>query len=498
MERSAIKWLHKRGYSDSEIAKMAGRNRQTVAQVLAEPGDKTYHRTPQGSQVDPFLGAIEQWLQQGLPTQRMLEQAREDPEHPYTGGKSVFYARVRELRQERERREGEVAIRFEGLPGEYAQVDWGERKVPLEREGRQQVYFLAVRLKFSRYAWVDFLENTRLETLLRGLLRAFADFGGVPWVGVFDNMRTVTTGRDSQGQARLHPTFAQFAADLDFHPELCARYAPQQKGTVENLVRFVKNNFFPGRSFRDREDVRQQGRDWCHQINHRINQAHNQIPAELLGQEQAQFTPLAPSAVDYGLLHLARVNWAESMVHYAANRYSVPEEYRGRAVTVRVHEQRVKIYVQDQLVADHPRCFERGQRVLDPGHLAGSLEKKPRGKVMLYRQQLLDLGEPVQSYVREVCRRYRSDFGLHIRTLYELWQERGEAEFRGAVAAALAEAAFGSEYVTALLVEPAEESPRVLPAWPGQPGQAELDRPLEGYEAFVAGAAPGPGEEGPA
>jgi len=219
MERSTMQWFHKRGHSQSEIAEFTGRDRKTVAQVLQDPVHKTYQRAPTGSIVDPFVDSIKEWLQQGLPTQRMLEIARGDPDHPYTGGKTVFYERVRGLRQELGLQDGEVPLRFEGLPGEYAQVDWGEQKIPFLRGGRQRVYFLAVRLKFSRYAWVEFLENTRLETLLRGLLQALADFGGVPWVLVFDNMKTVTTGRDGPGQPVLHPTFAQFAADLDFHPE---------------------------------------------------------------------------------------------------------------------------------------------------------------------------------------------------------------------------------------------------------------------------------------
>ena len=494
MERSTMKWLHKHGHSDSEIAALTGRDRHTVAQVLKEPVDQTYQRDAKGSRVDPFIASIEQWLQQGLPTQRMLEKAREESEPPYTGGKSVFYARVRALRQELGRLDGEVPLRFEGRPGEYAQVDWGEQKVPFLRGGLQKVYFLAVRLKFSRYAWVEFLDNTRLETLLRGLLRAFESFGGVPWAVVFDNMKTVTTGRDSQGQPLLHPTFAQFAADLDFHPELCAPRSPQQKGSVENLVRFVKSNFFPGRSFVERADVEGQGRAWRERINHQTNQAHDQIPAELLVQERAQLTPLPPSAADYGLLHLARVSWAESVVYFAANRYSAPVEYRGQAVAVRWHEQRVKMYAQDHLIADHPRCFERGQLILAPAHFAAVLRQKPRGKVMLYRQQLLDLGEPVRGYITEVCRRYRTDFGGHIVTLYELWQGGSTAAFGAAVEAAQAAEAFGAEYVRALLAGPGEEGVAPLPGWTGLPSQEDLDRPLEGYEAFVEGAVAGPWE----
>jgi len=50
---------------------------------------------------------------------------------------------------------------------------------------------------------------------------------------VYDNMKTVTLGRTVDGQPRWNPTFARFATELGFHPELCDPHAPQQKGSVE-------------------------------------------------------------------------------------------------------------------------------------------------------------------------------------------------------------------------------------------------------------------------
>ncbi|MCJ7610405.1 hypothetical protein MUP00_12215, partial [Candidatus Bathyarchaeota archaeon] len=68
-------------------------------------------------------------------------------------------------------------------------------------------------------------------------------FGGVPWVCVFDNMKTVTLGRNEKGRPIWNETFKKFAAEIEFQPELCHPYSGNQKGTVENLVKWVKNNF---------------------------------------------------------------------------------------------------------------------------------------------------------------------------------------------------------------------------------------------------------------
>ncbi len=90
---------------------------------------------------------------------------------------------------------------------------------------------------------------------------------------------------------------------------------------------------------------------------------------------------------------------------------------------------------------------------------------------MLYRQQLLDLGEPVSSYITEVCRKHRTDFGRQILTLYALWQGRGEEEFKGAVTAAQSVGAYGAEYVTYLLEVPPSERKATAQRWQGLPTQ---------------------------
>ena len=88
------------------------------------------------------------------------------------------------------------------------------------------------------------------ETLIRGLVECFVTLGFVPWVLVFDNMKTVTTGRDTDDKPIWHPVFLQLAREFDFHPEACAVGAANQKGAVESLVKWVKGNFLPRSSVR--------------------------------------------------------------------------------------------------------------------------------------------------------------------------------------------------------------------------------------------------------
>ena len=79
-----------------------------------------------------------------------------------------------------------------------------------------------------------------------------AAFGGIPLVAVFDRPKTVALkwGRDGV-VTEWNPTFAGVALDLGL-VEVCWPHRPQEKGSVENLVGWVKGSFFKQRRFLDR------------------------------------------------------------------------------------------------------------------------------------------------------------------------------------------------------------------------------------------------------
>jgi transposase len=498
MERSAVHVLAKRGLSQRQIAKQLGHSRVTIARALKEPVDQRPARRRRASIVDPYRPQIEGWLKQGLSIVRMLELARADPERPYAGSRPVFGDHVRRIRLELERAEADVAVRFEGLPAEYLQVDWGEvARFPFTRQAAGKRYFLACRLKHSRWAWVRFTRDMRQETLFRGLVDCFLALGFVPWVLVFDNMKTVTSGRDADGQPVWTPALAQLAAECGFHPEACAVGAANQKGTVENLVKWVKGHFLAGRAFRDDADLAEQAAAWAEQANARPCAATGRPPAELLPREAAQGGPLPATAADYGLLEHAQVS-VEALATVRTNRYSVPVALVGLPVTVRLHRDRVRIWRDTELVADHPRAPDGARRrVVDVAHFAPLFPAKPRAQVMLYRQALLELGGPAERFMTELSRRQRAHLRPEVLAVYALYEEVGAARPLAAMARAGQVDGFSADALRARLTAPPAWPPAPL-ALPGLPSQAEVDRPLAAYEALVTvdvalGAAPGEG-----
>lgn len=170
-------------------------------------------------------------------------------------------------------------VRFEGLAGEFAQFDFGHVEVKLTTAARRRIHFAAYRLKYSRWIHVVLVPNERVEPLVRSLLASCEASHGVPLRVVVDNPRTVVTGRH-EGRPVWHPTLAAVAIDYGFTIELCTPHQPQQKGSVENLVGFVKRAFFRARRFADLDaDLPHQLAEWLTDVNEtRPCRATGEIP----------------------------------------------------------------------------------------------------------------------------------------------------------------------------------------------------------------------------
>jgi len=127
-------------------------------------------------------------------------------------------------------------VRFEGVPGEFAQFDFGECDVTLTDSSTHRIHFACYRLKYSRWMYVQVVPDQKAESLIRALLNGFASAAGVPLRVVFDRPKTVVIGQTAEGLPQWNPTLERVAVDYGFTIELCAPRRGNQKGSVEALV----------------------------------------------------------------------------------------------------------------------------------------------------------------------------------------------------------------------------------------------------------------------
>ena len=134
---------------------------------------------------------------------------------------------------------------------------------------RRTVHFFASRLKYSRWAEVTLVSDERVETLVRALVDHFAAFGGIPLVAVFDRPKTMAlqVGPRRRRHGVESDVCRRRARPRDRRRSVLAVPARKRKGSVENLVGWVKGSFFKQRRFLDREDLERQLREWLTEAN---------------------------------------------------------------------------------------------------------------------------------------------------------------------------------------------------------------------------------------
>ncbi len=100
------------------------------------------------------------------------------------------------------------------------------------------------------------------ENFLRGHLAAFEFFGGVPRQVWTDNLKSAVLER--RGDAiRFNPGYLAFAGSCLFEPRPVAIRRGNEKGRVERAIRYIRDNFWPAREWKDLTDLNTQARNWC-------------------------------------------------------------------------------------------------------------------------------------------------------------------------------------------------------------------------------------------
>lgn len=346
-----------------------------------------------------------------------------------------------------------LQVRFEGVAGEFAQFDFGQVTVRCDDGTRQTVHFAAYRLKYSRWLHVVLVPNERVEALIRSLLESFEASGGVPLRVVFDNPKTVVI-KHEEGRPVWNAVLAPVAIDYGFTIELCRPRQPQQKGSVENLVGFVKRAFFRARRFADlTTDLPQQLAEWLVEVNTtRPNRATKEIPGVRLAAEQTRMKPLAIPPSDYGLRFAVTVG-PTAMVTHQGIRYAMPAGACGIPATLWLYPNRVKIVTAgSKHEAVHPRFPQHGTVSYLPGQRAAQLAAVAGARKRLYfmRERILELGPVGEGYLTELIHQRPRTWKGDVERLFALLEELGDGQFRLVLQRALFQRLIGAEYVVQL------------------------------------------------
>ena len=403
------------------------------------------------SKLDPFKGQIIRLLEQhDYSARQVFQQLRECG---YGGQYTILKAFVRQVRPKQ--RPAFLTLHFQ--PGECAQVDWGcAGSVPVGSTRRRLSFFVMV-LAFSRKMYLEFTLAETLEHFLSCHQHAFEYFGGVVRQVWVDNCKVAVLSR-AAGSIVFNPRYLDFANHYGFQIRACGVGQPQEKGRVENGVGYVKKNFLNGLELSDFNIINPAARYWLDNVaNVRVHGQTQKAPQELFSQEKLK--PLHPLPYEAAALDTVRVN-CQFRIRVDGNRYSVPCQYASSKLTLKRLADRLLVYDQDKLVAEHIRGYDRNQDYELPDHVAPLLLQRKKARDQKLFLRFLALCPQAHDYYQQLEQR-RLNPKHHVQKIVALSELYGPEPVARALEDAFTYQAFSCEYIANILQQrqhPAQEA----------------------------------------
>ncbi len=397
-----VQELTEEGLNKSQISRETGLDRATVRKYQQISEDDFHNWIKQKNNLPRKLIKYHDYVKELLLKAPYLSAAQVEDrlkEHHYGGLPDVHSKTIYNFVQNIRKEYGIVKPSktndrvFEKLPdpfyGEEAQVDFGETWMQTKQGCRKKVYFFAMLLSRSMYKYVLISDApfTSQKAVL-ALYLAFEYFGGVAKKVIFDQ-DNVFIHNENLGDYLLTKEFSSFCKSQGFKAVFCRKADPQSKGKVENVIKYVKQNFLRGREYVNVDILNHQVLQWLERTaNAKEHSTTKLIPKQEWQKEKMYLLPLKPMHLkkDYKS-HKVR---KDNTVCYKSNYYTLPlGTYKDTDSTVLLEIKQEQLHIYDtnkQLLCTHPLSFDRGRTIRNTDH------KRPKSKSLeMYHEQVWEL-----------------------------------------------------------------------------------------------------------
>jgi transposase len=373
-----------KGKSIKEIARDLKISRNTVRKVLRS--GETASSYEREVQPRPKLGAWKEELDRILAANvaksarerltliRIFEELRG---LGYTGGYDAVRRYARQWAREHASDTASAFVPLSFAPGEAYQFDWSH-EIVLMGGVTMTVKVAHMRLCHSRMMFVRAYPRETQEMVFDAHERAFAFFKGACGRGVYDNMKTavetIFIGKDRKYNRR----FLQMCSHHLVEPVACTPASGWEKGQVENQVGLVRERFFtPRLRFKTFDELNAWLMDKC--IAYAKAHAHPERADRTVWEVFEEERPrLIPYGGRFDGFHALPASVSKTcLVRFDNNKYSVNASAVGRPVEIHAYANRIVIRQDGMVVAEHARCFGRGETIYNPWHYVPVLARKP-------------------------------------------------------------------------------------------------------------------------
>jgi transposase len=444
---------HEEKWSVRRIARELHVSRKSIKKYLLSPAGIPTVRKPRKTKLDDFKSLIREFVERDPKASAVVIAERLRP-LGFTGEVTILRHYLKTLREIA--RVPRAFIRVESSPGDRFEVDWGHFGVLDYQGDKRKLYAFCLVECHSRRLYVEFTHSQSFETFMRCHIHAFRFMGGLARECLYDNLWTAVTKHDGR-IIQFNPRFLVFARVYGFYPRACNPAAGWEKGKVERGgVGYLRQSFWPLRTFVDLADVNRQVRQWLDEVaNKRIHSETRERPDDRFQADRLK--PLPPLDPDYRDTVLARVH-KDIRLRFDGNRYCVPRRYVGRMLTIKADSTSVTIYDEEREVVRYPRSWRRGQTFGAERFEKELLQERPGAERTHGQQRLIALIGPIaESYLKGLADTDRS-MTHQIRALLALVRTYNPEAVGSALTKAQAAGAFGADYIANILLQ--AQSPR--------------------------------------
>lgn len=413
---TTIKTLWGKHKNKSAIAELTGHDWKTVSKVvkLIESGIDYPEKKPHPRILDLHKERIVEWLEkEGLNGLKTFERLRSE-------GIKIGYTTVKTYLADIKKRD-EIFVRIQTLPGEEAQVDFGYVGLTLDNNGKKRkTWVFNMRLSYSRFDYYQKVYDQRVETFIQCHINAFIYFGGVPGTVRIDNLKAAILEANFY-EPIYQRLYSNFADHYGFKIIPCRIYRPNDKGKVESGIKYVKCNFFLGRSFTSGDDLDNQLRYWLdNTCNQRIHGTIRKVPRELFeSEEKSKLKPLPIEEFKMSSVGSRKV-YHDCHVFIDYSYYSVPFEYVGKVVDIDISKELVKIFYQNKEIAVHPRLQEKGKFQTNVNHYPKYKRFSNTEYQEIYQAKMAGIGPYAEQIFFMVIEKHPQDWSRTIQGLLSL------------------------------------------------------------------------------
>lgn len=263
---------------------------------------------------------------------------------------------------------------IEELPyGKQAQVDFGEYNMRTTLGNRVKVFFFTLVLSRSRYKYIWFTDRYfTSESAISAHENAFEYIGGIPDEVVYDQDKVFVVSENG-GDIILTDTFRAYTRSQSFSLHFCRKADPQSKGKVENVVKYVKQNFLYNRTFHNTETLNDEAIAWLGRTANALPHAvTGKAPYDEMITEKTLLKPYHPCKAKVVPITTYAVR-KDNSISFKGNFYSLPlgtYQGKGTLVALRIEQEYLIISAPEsqQEICRHKVAMGKGIKVTNTDH----------------------------------------------------------------------------------------------------------------------------------